>query len=349
LHEFLASNRAELLAMALDKIRARAPGRSDADLFRGVPQVFDEIVRFMRRGVGLPDSEPEPKRAGAAVGDSKERDGRLIAYAIGAISDSLGELGGRQNLRFSAREYQLFDQALDESLAGAIEEHDARERKHQQVDTSKRVGYLAHEIRNALASARMTYDTLRSGVVGVNSRIGDALGRSLFAIHHLVTQTLAAVQLDAAIPVNLQRVDVSTFMQEIQETAVPQRGISLHFEVEPGLVVQADERLLSAVVTNLLQNALKFTRAAGNVTLRARSRADRASIEVEDECGGLPPDAEKLLVTTFSQHGSDRRGLGLGLSIAREAAEAQGGRLSFVDRPGKGCVFTVELPRPPQA
>ena len=68
-------------------------------------------------------------------------------------------------------------------------------------------------------------------------------------------------------------------------------------------------------------------------------------IEVEDNCGGLPPGDAERMFQPFTQDSADKSGLGLGLSICRRSVEAIGGVLSVRNRPGVGCVFTVDLPR----
>ena len=68
-------------------------------------------------------------------------------------------------------------------------------------------------------------------------------------------------------------------------------------------------------------------------------------IGVEDECGGLPEGKAQALFAPFEQRAANRTGLGLGLSISRRAVEAMGGELRVRDVPGKGCVFTIDLPR----
>ena len=80
------------------------------------------------------------------------------------------------------------------------------------------------------------------------------------------------------------------------------------------------------------------------MSLNAYAVADRILIDVEDRCGGLPPDAEKMFLP-FTQVGADTSGLGLGLSISRHSVEANGGILSVRNVPGSGCVFTIDLPR----
>jgi len=115
--------------------------------------------------------------------------------------------------------------------------------------------------------------------------------------------------------------------------------------VDGDVAIEADRQILSSVVGNLLQNAFKFTRAEGHVSLRSSADADRVRLEVEDECGGLPPGDPRALFLPFKQRGDDRTGLGLGLAISRRGVEASGGVLKVRNLPGKGCVFTIDLPR----
>ena len=80
------------------------------------------------------------------------------------------------------------------------------------------------------------------------------------------------------------------------------------------------------------------------VSLRAYGAGDRVRIDVEDNCGGLPREAERMFLP-FTQCGADRSGVGLGLAICRRSVEANCGVVSVRDRPGSGCVFTIDLPR----
>jgi signal transduction histidine kinase len=70
-------------------------------------------------------------------------------------------------------------------------------------------------------------------------------------------------------------------------------------------------------------------------------------IEVEDECGGLPEGQTEDLFGVFEQRSADRSGLGVGLAIARASVEMNGGEIRVRDLPGRGCIFTIELPRLP--
>jgi signal transduction histidine kinase len=158
-----------------------------------------------------------------------------------------------------------------------------------------------------------------------------------------VSQTLVAVQLKSGVEPHREALDVAELIEDIQTVSLVVRGIELHASVEPGLHVHADPRLLGSALTNLVQNAIKFTRNDGHIEIRGKHVDAGICIEVEDECGGLTVPPEDLFVP-FVQACKRRSGVGLGLTITRDAIEAHGGTLSVENLPGKGCVFRVQLP-----
>jgi signal transduction histidine kinase len=130
--------------------------------------------------------------------------------------------------------------------------------------------------------------------------------------------------------------------------AVEAKSKGLAFTVAPieeSLAIEADRQMVSSAISNLLQNAFKFTRSDGHVFLTAHAAADRVLIEIEDQCGGLPPGRTEELFQPFEQRSGDRTGLGLGLSISRRCVEANGGKVGVRNLPGEGCIFTIDLPR----
>lgn len=348
LHELISQNRDLLITTAVEKVRARAPAASYEELSQGIPELVDAIIRALRRDAGGEELPPQLEAAGTKVGRARQVNRQsisLIAFGIGAVSDALGELGVLQDLCFSAREYQIFNQCIDASIAAAIEEYARRERAQNRFEENKRVGFIAHEIRNALASAHVAYANLKKGLVGMNSRTGEILGRNLTALQGIVGQMLAAVQLDAGAPIDLRPVKVCDLLEYLRGAVVPERGVEVAWELDQKLVAMADERLLSSAAHNLVQNAIKFTRDGGRVVVRARAgENNHVLVEVQDECGGLPFGKEEELVHPFVQGSGDRRGLGLGLAITREAMTGQGGRLTVHNLPGQGCVFGLEIP-----
>ena len=122
------------------------------------------------------------------------------------------------------------------------------------------------------------------------------------------------------------------------------KGVALSIgPVDYRLVVHSDRQLLASAVSNLLQNAIKFTPPRGHVSLRISTTEGRVRIEIEDECGGLPPGKAEELFRPFERRGANKTGLGLGLTISRRAVAIGGGEIRVRDLPGKGCVFTIDV------
>lgn len=80
------------------------------------------------------------------------------------------------------------------------------------------------------------------------------------------------------------------------------------------------------------------------MVLRVHAERQRLLIETEDECGGIPESKGDLFQVFGKRRGSDQSGLGLGLSIARKAVLAHGGDIRVRNMPGRGCVFTIDVP-----
>jgi hypothetical protein len=166
----------------------------------------------------------------------------------------------------------------------------------------------------------------------------------------LIDRTLAEVRLGAAVQTS-ERVCIAQLIEEIAIVATLEatdHDMKLSVDAGPYDVdVDGDHQILASVVANLVQNAFKFTRPQGHITIRAHTSGDRALIDVQDECGGLPPGKAEDLFRPFERRSDDKTGVGLGLSISLQGVRASGGEIHVQDVPGEGCVFTVDLPRAP--
>jgi signal transduction histidine kinase len=100
-----------------------------------------------------------------------------------------------------------------------------------------------------------------------------------------------------------------------------------------------------SAISNLVQNAIKFTKVNGTISIRGRSLGERVLIDIEDECGGLAPGKLEEMFLPFSRIGENKTGMGLGLSISQRAVTLNKGLLTVANLPGKGCIFTIDLPR----
>jgi signal transduction histidine kinase len=100
------------------------------------------------------------------------------------------------------------------------------------------------------------------------------------------------------------------------------------------------------VLTNLLDNAVKYSPAGGEVEVEAVSEDGQISVEVRDRGPGIAPEHRSLIFEKFGRVSGDQSkpGTGLGLFIARSIAEAHGGSLDVHERPGSGTVFSLAIP-----
>jgi signal transduction histidine kinase len=251
-------------------------------------------------------------------------------------------------------DFRLLNACLDDAMAGAVTQY-GRERHQSTIDgesarENERLGFLAHELRNLIHTALIAFEVIKSGNVGVGGSTGTVLKRSLLGARDLIGRSLAEVRLTQGVQ-NRKPFLVTEMIEELAPSATllaDATGITLTvLPVDSAVAIDADRQVLAAAVTNLLQNAFKFTGPRTTVTLRVRASDERVSIEVEDECGGLADGNGKDLFRPFEQRSTDRTGLGLGLAFSRWAAEANGGRIATRNLPGHGCVFAVDLPRCP--
>jgi len=270
----------------------------------------------------------------------------------GDACQTITEIAIEREVTITADEFQKLNLCLDEAIAGAVTEYQRQRDIGAKAERSDRaaedLGFFAHELRNLLNTATLSFHVLRTGNVGIGGSTGALLGRSLTSLRDLVDRSLASVRLKAGMA-SRDRIVVRQLMEEIEISAVMEakaRGNTLSVETDDGeAAVEADRQILASIVTNLMQNAFKHTHAGSHVILRSSTTPEIVRIEVQDECGGLPKGKAELLFKPFAQKGSDRSGLGLGLTICLHGVEAIGGTLSVRDLPGKGCVFTVQLPR----
>jgi signal transduction histidine kinase len=345
LHEFIAANRTEIIARCRANISNRpAPRPTDVELEYGVPLFLDQLADALRFAL---NPTPAIRLAGSKHGGELLQRGFTIAQVVsdyGGICQAITALAVEMEAPITTREFQTLNSCLDNAIAGAVTEY-GRLREHEGTE---RLGLLAHELRNHLGGAVLAYESLKAGTVGVGGSTGAVLGRSLARLTNLIERQFAEVRLGSNI-LHREPVVVREFIEDLEVTAAMEanaRGLRLAVVSLPeDVTVHADRQILTSVVSNLLHNAFKFTHPKSQVLLCAHATADRVLIDVEDECGGLPPGKVEELFHPYEQRGNDRTGLGLGLSVCHRGASANDGSIRVLNHPGSGCVFTVDLPR----
>lgn len=353
LHEFVTAHRTEIIHRCQQKVATRTiPPPTEAEMNHGVPLFLDQLVDALHAG----------GNRSSAIGRAATRHGHdllakgftvsQVVHDYGDVCQSITDLAVECGAPISPEDFRTLNACLDDAIAIAVTQY-ARERDRTTAADeaqrgSERLGFLAHELRNLLNTAMLAFEAIRSGRVAVAGSTGMVLHRSLSGANSLISRSLAEVRLTQGVQ-QMEPIDVAGFIDEIAPAATlaaEAHRIDLALEaVEPGLRVDGDRQVLSAVLMNLLQNAIKFTRPQTSITLRVRASEDRVLFEVEDRCGGLPVGESDELFRAFEQRGANRTGLGLGLAFSRWGVEANRGRVYARNLPGTGCVFTIDLPR----
>ena len=351
LKEFIALNHDEIIRRCRAKVARRSmPPVTAAEIDHGVPVFLDQLVDVLR---AHGSSTATICTTSVLHGRDLLLQGLTIGQVVhdyGDVCQSITELAMETNAPISAEDFRTLNRCLDDAIAGAVTEF-GRERgqDHEERETAslERLGYFTHELRNLTHTAMVALDVLQTGNVGVGGSTGAVLRRSLVGLTTLIEKSLAEVRLTRGVQ-NRELFSVAGFIDEIAATAgldAKTNGITLAVPPIEDVCIQVDRRSLAAVMQNLLQNAIKFTKPGSTVTLRVRSTADRVLIDVEDECGGLPVRDATELFQAFEQRSVDRSGLGVGLAFCRWAVQANNGVISAHTLNDKGCVFTVDLPR----
>jgi signal transduction histidine kinase len=270
-----------------------------------------------------------------------------VVHDYGDICQTITALAVEQRASISVEEFHTLNGCLDTAIAEAVTEHARGTAESRSAEEIERLGHAAHELRDGLNTAILAFQTLKRGAVAFNGSMGAILDRSLMSLREVIDRILSEVRLEAG-KQRRARLPVVTFIDTIAASGMlhsEYRQIQFTVEpVDPALSIDADPQLLTSAVMNLLHNAFKNTPSGGRVVLRARAEHGRLLIETEDECGGIPPTKGDLFQVFGDRRGSDRTGLGLGVSIARKAVRAHGGEMRIHNMPGKGCVFIIEIP-----
>ena len=228
----------------------------------------------------------------------------------------------------------------------SYEAHHKKARRHADYDAATRMGFLVHELRNALACVFVAQAMIKKAPDAAAAAA--LLERNLRHMRVLLDRADAEVRLHKEPPAHRRLMTLAEAGRDGVDTAAEQarlKGVELSVRVDPRLTVNADGPYLASALSNLVRNAIKFTPEGGLVRVRGVEKDNSVSLEVEDQCGGLPPGGISELFEPFTQKGTDRSGLGLGLAISRRAVALNGGTLEARDLPGRGCVFTITLPK----
>ena len=212
----------------------------------------------------------------------------------------------------------------------------------------------SHELRTPLTILQLALEAIARNR-GLDPVVQDQVGSALEETHRMsriVDSLLAISRLDAGevkidkAPLDLGRLAAAT--ADAMKLLADERSITLRSLVSPGVVVEADRTRLQEVIVNLVDNAVKYTQAGGQVEIRVRRMVGTAVLEVSDNGPGIPVQALPHLFERFYRADKARSrgsgGAGLGLSIVKAICVAHGAEVRVSSTEGQGSTFRVDLP-----
>jgi signal transduction histidine kinase len=238
----------------------------------------------------------------------------------------------------------------------------------QKIDQQKRlvertrrdlIAWVSHDLRTPLASLRVMIEAIDDGVVTDPDTVARYVRTSLLELQHLsrlIDDLFELAKLDAGhLEADYDRASLQDLISDVLSSMSAQaarRQVTLRGSVNPGLgPVYIVPDKIQRVLYNLLDNALRYTPPAGEVTIHAHRKADHVRIDVHNTGSTIDPAHLPHIFNSFYRGESSRvqgedghRGTGLGLAIARGFVEAHRGKIWVESQVGRGTTFSFTLP-----
>lgn len=234
--------------------------------------------------------------------------------------------------------------------------HDVSSRVELQQMRDDLIAMLLHDLQSPLGNVISTLELLRMQV-GMTEpddtllSLLDIAARSSDQLQRLIASLMDINRLEAGQPVGRQSaVALDRLVAEaydIEQPSFARRGVVLETRLPGDLPpLYVEPNMISRVLLNLFDNALKYSADGETITVEARTGSDGMMlIAVSDRGAGIPPEFREVIFDKFRRIKSDTsKGLGLGLAFCRLAVEAHGGQIWVESEPGRGATFTFALP-----
>ncbi len=199
---------------------------------------------------------------------------------------------------------------------------------------------LAHEIQSPLLSLEIRLRKLTT------DRQPQALASEcLDEVVHLRQWLTSFLELDTP-HLECGEMALDPLLHRIERRFEPiatESGVELHMPIHAPHA-RGHQSATERVVSNLVDNAIKFSCSGGAVRVRVRADAMLVTVEVEDDGPGIPEEAQARIFDPFYRGHEDSGGMGIGLAISKRLARAQNGDLVVASEPGRGSAFTLTLP-----
>ncbi len=214
---------------------------------------------------------------------------------------------------------------------------------------------ISHELRTPLTSIIAFVETLEDGAIDDkenNRRFLNVIRRNSERMHSLISDISELSMIESGnISIEKNHVRLSNIVEEVfasLSSQAAEREVSLVNDAPADARVFADQGRLEQMITNLVDNAIKFNVTGGSVRISLDERTDRTIIQIADTGEGIMPEQLGRIFERFYRVDRSRTrdvgGTGLGLAIVKHLAKLHGGEIAVVSNLGEGTAFSVELP-----
>jgi signal transduction histidine kinase len=213
------------------------------------------------------------------------------------------------------------------------------------------VANVSHELRTPLTALQASLDNVADGVQPIDPETIEAMRQQVRRLGRMVEQLLDLSRMEAdAVPLDRRVFSVASLLERVRGEALLHAPDSVDVEtrvVPDDLALTADQERVHQVLTNLIENALRFSPPGGRILVAAAANGEAVRLEVTDQGPGIPEDARHRVFERFYSVDASRSGggSGLGLAIARWIVDLHGGTIRVDETHTPGCRVLVELPR----
>jgi len=283
--------------------------------------------------------------------------GKILAV----LGDSDHDLGPKE-IRFdNGKIFKVFEYDLGnegQKIGKAILVSDVSHQKAQESLKTEFVTTVSHELRSPLALMQ-GYAKILQLTGNLNKQQDDYINNIVDGIEEmkdLVKKLLDLGHLESGVSLDITTFFAADLIKKVLDSVdaqAKQKNIQVSYQSpESSLSIDADRTFLNLALKNLLENAIKFTKMGGEVSVNVRTNVNDVVFIVKDNGIGIAPLDQRHLFEKFhrglAQVGVDQKGSGLGLAIVKSIAERHGGKVWLESQLGKGSIFNFQIPRHPK-